>query len=210
MTDGQMKTPPVCDQSSTTKRGRRLASDIRPAVLNAAAALFYQKGFATVSVDEIAQLADTHKMSIYRMYGSKDALAIACVDWAGENLAAEWNEIEARCPGRPLDHVAFFFVSLSRQMATPGYTGDALLKLALSFPDERHEVRRRIAIVHSAFLKRLEQAALESQSTEASSLADGLSVLWRGATCPGRTSDELQQHAAMIAQLANRLIKAFS
>ena len=52
----------------------------KAAVINAALKLFTEKGFAGVSIKEIAALAVVSQVSIYNYFGSKEALVAECVN----------------------------------------------------------------------------------------------------------------------------------
>jgi len=49
-------------------------------IINVALKLFSEKGFAKVSIKEIAKLAHVSQVSIYNYFGSKEALVVECAD----------------------------------------------------------------------------------------------------------------------------------
>jgi AcrR family transcriptional regulator len=51
----------------------------KDAIIKAANALFWEKGFSTTSIKEIAANAQVSQVSIYNYFGSKDSLVIECV-----------------------------------------------------------------------------------------------------------------------------------
>ncbi|MCC6166913.1 MAG: TetR family transcriptional regulator [Caldilineaceae bacterium] len=59
--------------------GDLLAPDVRTRVLQAARALFGREGFAAATVEQIAQEADVGPATIYRHFGSKEALVQAFI-----------------------------------------------------------------------------------------------------------------------------------
>jgi AcrR family transcriptional regulator len=62
------------------ERGKR--TDKRQAILDAATELFADRGFGAVSVQEIADAADTHKTTVLYHFATKDALYEAVLDAA--------------------------------------------------------------------------------------------------------------------------------
>src|SRR5580692_1812465 len=73
----------------------------RARILVAAGEMFYRHGFRAVGVDAIAEAAGTNKMTLYRHFGSKDDLIIACLNRATEHADAIWTDIEMANPDDP-------------------------------------------------------------------------------------------------------------
>jgi AcrR family transcriptional regulator len=67
----------------TGERGSR-----REAVLDAATRLFAERGFPGVSIQEIADAAETHKTTVLYHFGTKEALYATVLDEALERIAA--------------------------------------------------------------------------------------------------------------------------
>lgn len=61
------------------KRARRTYSRKDEVVLEAAERAFLENGFAGTSMDQVAQLADVSKRTVYSNFGSKDALFAAVI-----------------------------------------------------------------------------------------------------------------------------------
>lgn len=70
----------------------------RDRILDAARELFRKHGIRGVGVDAIASAADSNKMTLYRHFGSKDDLVVACLQAATREWDAFWEGIEARNP----------------------------------------------------------------------------------------------------------------
>lgn len=69
------------DQTTTgAVRTRPLRSDVRRQVLDAALAVFAQKGFGGASMDDIATAAGFTKGALYSNFSSKDGLFLALMD----------------------------------------------------------------------------------------------------------------------------------
>jgi AcrR family transcriptional regulator len=71
------------------RRGRPKASEsdaILTVILQAALMLFRKQGLAATSIEQIATAASASKTTIYRHFGSKEALAEAAVELDGQNV----------------------------------------------------------------------------------------------------------------------------
>lgn len=74
----------------------------RERIIKTARELFRRHGMRGVGVDAIAEQAGTNKMTLYRHFGSKDDLIVACLrDVAAENDQI-WVDLESAHPGDPL------------------------------------------------------------------------------------------------------------
>src|SRR5215469_4158725 len=62
------------------RRGRPRDSAVDSRVLDAAWDLLHAKGFAGLTVDEVAERAGTAKTTVYRRWPTKDHLAVALAD----------------------------------------------------------------------------------------------------------------------------------
>lgn len=69
--DGELQVAPRPGQ------GRRPSSEVRTAILDAAGRLLLARGLGGFTIDRVAALAGVSKMSIYKMWPSKGALALA-------------------------------------------------------------------------------------------------------------------------------------
>src|SRR5205823_7998720 len=75
-----------------------------PQMLDAAVAVFAERGYHGASMDEIAAGAGVTKPMVYSYFGSKEDLYLACIDHAGTRLMEAVDEAgrEERDPERQL------------------------------------------------------------------------------------------------------------
>src|SRR5579871_4372061 len=73
----------------------------RDRIIAAARDLFRKHGIRGVGVDTIAEAAGTNKMTLYRHFGSKEALIAACLRDVVSDVEAVWRGFEASHPGNP-------------------------------------------------------------------------------------------------------------
>lgn len=86
----------------TSSKGKRLPQEgRREVILKAAAEVFFKKGYAAASIDEIIKRAGGSKRSIYAEFGSKEGLFVAIVT---EN-AKKIKQVLSRAEGEDLRKV---------------------------------------------------------------------------------------------------------
>lgn len=78
---------------------RRLpAAERRRQLLDTAAKLFAERGYAGATTSELARAAGVTEPIIYRHFSSKRELFIALIDETGEETIAQWQDALAQCP----------------------------------------------------------------------------------------------------------------
>lgn len=82
-------------QSRPNGQVRLRRADRRRAIIDAATALFADRGFGAVSVQEIADAAETHKTTVLYHFASKEALHEAVLDEALGRIAEAMREFLA-------------------------------------------------------------------------------------------------------------------
>ena len=70
-------------------------------IFEAAKKLFYKSGIRGVSVEAIAAEANTTKVTLYRVYSSKDELIVKVLEEQAERWKQWWDEVVSRHPGEP-------------------------------------------------------------------------------------------------------------
>src|SRR5215510_7912573 len=71
----------------------------RDRIIDAARDLFRKHGIRGIGVDAIADAANSNKMTLYRHFGSKDDLVVACIEMAAKEAGEFWDELERAHPG---------------------------------------------------------------------------------------------------------------
>ncbi len=75
------------------------ASCARDRIFDAATKLFYRYGIRGVSVDAIAAEAHTTKVTLYRVFDSKDALVLEVLEHHAQRFWGWWDSVVAKYPG---------------------------------------------------------------------------------------------------------------
>lgn len=123
-----------------------MARPVREAqILDAAAAEFGTRGFATASVDEIAARVGVSKPLVYSYFGSKEGLYVACVERAGERLVAAVTAAQHGPPAqRALATLDALFVTLDGRRHDWALLYDATLRDGSAGDDAARGYRRRL------------------------------------------------------------------
>src|SRR5690242_18163717 len=128
----------------------RIAAATRRTILDAAYELFYRKGFARVSVDEIAALAKVTKRTLYYHFKSKDQLLAAVLELNHELAMARIRKYESRYSGDAEQILSVLFSELRRWSRKPGWTGPGFTRLAMELADLPGHPARAVARRHKA------------------------------------------------------------
>jgi AcrR family transcriptional regulator len=109
----------------------------RDRILDAARELFRKHGIRGVGVDAIASAADSNKMTLYRHFGSKDDLIVACLQAATREWDAFWAKIEARNPDNAAAQLADWIDQVAEGIRSGGDCNCEILSAAFQLmPDD--------------------------------------------------------------------------
>jgi AcrR family transcriptional regulator len=82
------------------KRGRRIQE-----ILTTAAALFGERGYDAVSLEDVAERLDVTKGSLYYYFASKDELVTAAIETLGNEWTARLERLPAATAGTPAERL---------------------------------------------------------------------------------------------------------
>ena len=105
--------------AETTKKFRRRAEARPDEVLDAALAVFVEKGFAAAKVEEIARQAGVSKGLVYLYFPSKEALLEGIVRRALAPIADEAVNRLAHFDGDPRDAITMLLTTICLQLSDP-------------------------------------------------------------------------------------------
>jgi len=145
--------------------------------------LFHKRGYARVSMDDIAAAAGVTKRSLYYHYDSKDALVGAVLNQQLEQslrTIRKWGE-------PPLDTARDFVDSIFDQLArwaqSPNWTGSGFTRLTVELADLPGHPARKAASRHKADIEDWIRKELERlNSVNPAGQARMLCLLIEGAT----------------------------
>jgi AcrR family transcriptional regulator len=125
----------------------------RQAIIGAAYALFYRRGFVRVSLDDIAEKAGVTKRTLYYHFRSKDDLLGAALEVHSELALARIRQWGDKLPADPFEAVDALFEQLGRWASSPGFAGAGYTRLVMELADMPGHPARKIARRHKAVVE---------------------------------------------------------
>jgi AcrR family transcriptional regulator len=148
-------------------------------ILDAASPLFYRRGLAAVSMDDIATVAGLTKRTVYYHFPTKDDLIVAYLDrWRlriRETLEAG-GESDA-----PLDELLSAFRRLEREVAREGYRGCPFVNAISELNDRAHPATALTVLYKEERRAWFERLLVAGGIASAAKLSKQLTLLWEGA-----------------------------
>ena len=175
--------------ASTPTRSRLAKADRMEQALLAAHGLFAERGYAAVTMDEVAAEVGVTKPLLYNYFGNKEQLYIACMKRSGDALVAMILETvgDASSPSEALnDGLRAFFAFLDADRAAWAVLFDETLPHSGELADRVAEYRGRlIELVSGSLLAQLPakqrtaaRIEVEALSTALLGAAEALARWW--------------------------------
>lgn len=121
-------------------------------ILDTADALFYQRGFHAVGVDEIIERSNVAKTTLYHHFHSKDLLIAACLQRRSTDAQALF-EREARRPElTPTEQIDRFFAIVELWCSAPDFRGCPFINFGIEFPEHDHPARQ-VCLSHRRWIR---------------------------------------------------------
>jgi AcrR family transcriptional regulator len=177
----------------------------RDRILTTASSLFYQEGIAAVGVNRIIGQADVAPMTLYRQFGSKDALVAATLEQWGEQWLHWLADALDRRGDDPRDRFDGLWDTLEAWFASDEFRGSFVANAATELrSDPDHPVHAVIARHRLAMRQLLEELAKLAGARDPAVLAAQLQVLVDGAIAAAATDRDpaAAQGARSLAQAA--------
>ena len=154
----------------------------RERILTTAVALFHEEGIGAVGVNRVIGQADVAPMTLYRQFGSKDALVAAALEQWGVQWLHWLAEAMDRRGDDPQDRFDGLWDALTEWFAGDGFRGSFAANAATELRGEPdHPAHARIAAHRMAVRQLLEDLAKATGAHDAATLAGQLQVLVDGA-----------------------------
>ncbi|HEY8522106.1 MAG TPA: TetR/AcrR family transcriptional regulator [Gammaproteobacteria bacterium] len=150
-------------------------------IFAAARKLFYQQGIRGVSVDAIAAEAGTTKVTLYRVFASKDDLLVQVLEDHSRRFWRWWDATVAPHAGDPRKQIEVLFESVQVcACAEDAERGCPVANSAVEVVEEDHPARRIILEHNAKISERLRTLCRELGARRPEQLADALTVLMAG------------------------------
>ena len=197
----------MATETGRTEILEEAAARPRARILKAARELFYRQGLHTVSVDAIAEAADTNKTTLYRHFASKDDLVAECLREYGRMLETAWAEIERVHAGQPKEQLLAWLRFLAEFKLDGTERGCAFANAAVELPEPDHPARRVIEEFKRRHRDLIIELCRKAGLRDPELLADELFLLCEGARV---TIQSLGPHgpAARLAEMFQMLVAA--
>lgn len=180
----------------------------RERIIKTARELFRRHGMRGIGVDAIAEQAGTNKMTLYRHFGSKDDLIVACLrDVAIENDQI-WVDLETAYPGDPLAQL-HAWLRAGAEYAVGDSRGCDMANAAVELAEIDHPARHVIEEFKTAHRNRLAKLCRDAGTAKADLLADSLWLLLEGARVSSQSVGSTGPSAHLIA-IGEAMIAAFA
>ena len=154
----------------------------RERLLDAAEALFYERGIAGTGVDAVLRRARVAPATLYAHFTGKDHLVAAYLERRHQRWRATWDEALQRCGDDPDERALSVFDALDefhRQQETT--RGCAFLAAAVEVTDARHPAHQWLAADTQLLADRLHALAADTGAADPGALATELLLLYDGA-----------------------------
>jgi TetR/AcrR family transcriptional regulator, transcriptional repressor for nem operon len=123
--------------------------EAREKILKAAFGLMYERGFADVSMDDVASAAGLKKANLFHYYPTKEALGLAVFDYASSTMRAQVERQFAK-GGDPIKLVEGMFTDVAKGMEERCCRSGCFIgNLAQELSDHYEKMRVKV----SAYLK---------------------------------------------------------
>jgi AcrR family transcriptional regulator len=180
----------------------------RDRILDAARDLFRKHGIRGVGVDAIASAADSNKMTLYRHFGSKDDLIVACLQAATREWDGFWKGLEDRNPDDAEAQLADWIDRVAEGIRSGGDCNCEILSAAFQLmPDDGSALK----VINEFKTRQRERLALICQAAgidDSELLTTTLVLLIEGARS-NRQSMGPEGLSAQFAAVAHSTVKLF-
>jgi AcrR family transcriptional regulator len=179
------------------------ASDARERILDTAYELFSRHGIRAVGVDAIIDRSGVARMTLYRHFGSKDALVLAFLERREQRWTRDWLQraIERRAvdPGERL--LAIFDV-FDEWFQREDFEGCSFINVLLEIAEPKHALHRASANYLARIRAFVEELATDAGVADAGGLAHKWHILMKGSIVAASEGDrEAARRAREVAAL---------
>jgi AcrR family transcriptional regulator len=180
----------------------------RERIVATARDLFRKHGIRGIGVDAIADAADTNKMTLYRHFGSKDDLVVACLRDVAREADEIWAGFEAAHPNDPLAQL-HAWVRCGAECAGDDSRGCDMANAAVELAESGHPARHFIEEFKTEQRNRLAKLCRDAGIAKPDLLADSLWLLLEGARVSCQ-SVGVEGPCARFIAIGESLIAAFA
>ncbi|WP_312044191.1 TetR/AcrR family transcriptional regulator [Erwinia sp.] len=177
----------------------------RDRLLQAAETLFYQDGITRVTVDAIAEKAQSTKMTLYRHFASKEALVLAWIGLLIEDYGQVFDRLAEQFPHEPTARIRGFGAFLADNLTGTLQRGCPFTNTLAETTGQFPEVRALIFAHKQRQFQRLVDWCTEAGSAEPQALAKEITLLLEGLQVVAQNGGFEDPAGFVLEKLATRL-----
>lgn len=187
--------------------GRQPSAAAKRRIVDAALEAFNAEGIKAVSADTIIDRAGVAKMTLYKYFPTKEALAVAYVRERNERWMA-WLRSRALKAGRtPIQRLLALFDALEDWFNQDDYFGCPFHRSAAEFPAKEHPVHQEVIRNKQQLREFVRQLVIAADFSDPAQLTNQLMALMAGAEVMANIEYD-PKYARLARQAAARLIVA--
>jgi len=185
--------------SSSTQPGPKA----RERILEAAYDLFSRDGIRAVGIDAIIEQSGVARMTLYRHFGSKDALVLAFLERREQRWTRDWLQREVnRRAVDPRDRLLAIFDVFDEWFQRDDFEGCSFINVLLEIADPRSELHRASADYLAKIRAFVAELAAQAGVAEPEALAHKWHILMKGSiVAAGEGDRSAARRAREIAAL---------
>jgi AcrR family transcriptional regulator len=179
------------------------SSDARERILDTAYELFSRNGIRAVGVDAIIDRSGVARMTLYRHFGSKDALVLAFLERREQRWTQEWlqHEVEHRAVD-PSERLLAVFDVFDEWFQRDDFEGCSFINVLLEITDPQSQLHRASAGYLAKIRAFVEELAAEAGVADPSALAHKWHILMKGSiVAAGEGDHSAARRAREVAAL---------
>ena len=154
---------------------------LRDRVVSVAGDLFYAEGITATGVDRVAEVTGVSKRTLYKYFGSKDALITACLQARDAPTRQQFTASAEALTEDPRGQLDQLFQTLAGWLSAPQFRGCPYINAAAELPDPARPARQ-VARDHKQQLRRwIRDRARTAGAADPETLSWQLMALFDGA-----------------------------
>lgn len=182
--------------------GEVAGTSARERILEAAYELFSQNGIAAVGIDAVISRSGVARQTLYRQFGSKQALVLAFLERRDEVWTKRWlqGEVERRAEA-PAERLLLIFDVFDEWFRRPDFEGCSFINVMLEHTDRADPINRDSVVYLAGIRSFLARLAREADVADPEGFAHQWHILMKGSIVAAAEGD---QEAAMRARAIGR------
>ncbi len=171
----------------------------RDRIFQAAKKLFYRYGIRGVSVETIAAEAETTKVTLYRVFSSKDDLIMQVLEDHIQRFWQWWDAVIAPHAGNPRKQIEALFEQLQHGICTEeAERGCPVANTAVELVEDDHPAKKLIHEHETEIAHRLRELCRQMGARRPDQLGDALMLLVSGVFASRLLLDGTEQAATAV------------